>query len=314
MSEYIPDTGVMPNVPVNIDTNEKGGHNRYGNVILTLILISLIIVSIISIVMISRISKTVENTDNQLKGLAKDVSYMEDSLNHVSGTVEDILEQGCTGSSSSYEPEPYEPEPYDPDPYMMEDKPVIYLYGAEDGTKAHVELKLTDADMSVTWPEADENNKTYSWDVSADADGTIRDADGNEYSYLFWEARSYAEPSFDKGFCVAGSDTADFLKNSLSAMGLSSKEYNEFITYWLPRMQGNAYNLISFSGMDVADEYNENHKLSVSDEEGRPADSMLRVFMTWKAVEAPVDIEAQEFGGFEREGFTVVEWGGTEVK
>ncbi len=297
MSEYIPDTGVMPNVPVNVNTSEKGGKNVYANVILTLILASVIIGIIISCVMIGRISKTVENTDKQLKNLDKNVSYMEDSLNHVSRTVDDILEQGCNGSSSTYEPEPYEPDPYDP--YMMEDKPVIYLYADQDGTNAHVELELKDADMTVTWPEADENGKTYSWDVTADEDGTIRDLDGNEYSYLFWEARSYAAPSFEKGFCVAGSDTAEFLKSSLAAMGLNSKEYNEFITYWLPRMQGNAYNLISFMGMDKNDDYNEAHKLSVTDSEGRAADSVLRVFMNWKAVDAPVDIEAQEFGGFE---------------
>ncbi len=297
-----------------MNENSKGGHGTYTKVFLALILAVLTIGVIVSIVMMARISKAVENTDEQLKTITKNVSYMEDSLNHVSRTVDDILEQNCTGSTSTYEPEP---EPYEPstfDPGLMEDKPVIYLYGDKAGTKAHVELELKDAEMTVTWPKAAESGDVYSWDVTAYEDGKLLDEEGNEYSYLFWEAKAYGETSFDRGFCVAGSDTAEFLKSSLAELGLTSRESNEFITYWLPRMQGNAYNLISFSGMDAADEYNEAHKLSVTDEEGRPADSVLRVFMTWKAADAPVDMEPQEFSGFERNGFTVVEWGGTEIK
>ena len=43
------------------------------------------------------------------------------------------------------------------------------------------------------------------------------------------------------------------------------------------------------------------------------ADSLLRVFMAWKGLDKPVEVEPQELPGFERSGFTVVEWGGTEI-
>jgi hypothetical protein len=36
--------------------------------------------------------------------------------------------------------------------------------------------------------------------------------------------------------------------------------------------------------------------------------------MAWRSLEKAVDIEPQEFDGFQRSGFTVVEWGGCEVK
>ena len=39
---------------------------------------------------------------------------------------------------------------------------------------------------------------------------------------------------------VAGSDTAAFLEDALEQLGLSRAEANEFIIYWLPRMQENA--------------------------------------------------------------------------
>ena len=93
---------------------------------------------------------------------------------------------------------------------------------------------------------------------------------------------------------------------ALVAQGLSAREANEFIIYWLPRMQHNAYNLISFQ----TDAYTESAALEIN-----PApDSLLRVFMAFMPLDAPVEIEPQELVPFEREGFCVVEWGGAEIE
>ena len=88
-------------------------------------------------------------------------------------------------------------------------------------------------------------------------------------------------------------------------MGLTPREYNDFITYWVPKMQGNKYNLISFSGA----EYYEIAKLTV---DPKP-DSVIRIHMMWKALDEPVEIEPQVLPTYERKGFTLVEWGGTEL-
>lgn len=45
---------------------------------------------------------------------------------------------------------------------------------------------------------------------------------------------------------MPGSGTADFLEDALARLGLNRAEANEFIIYWLPLMQENAYNLIAF--------------------------------------------------------------------
>jgi hypothetical protein len=79
-------------------------------------------------------------------------------------------------------------------------------------------------------------------------------------------------------------------------------------------MQDNAYNIIRFEGLDPEDAYNRNCELQVTDSEGNPADSMLRVMMVWEAADAYTELKPQEFETFERNGFTVVEWGGTEIK
>ena len=43
-------------------------------------------------------------------------------------------------------------------------------------------------------------------------------------------------------------------------------------------------------------------------------DSVIRVWMSYKGLEGPVDVEEQIIETPERTGFTVVEWGGTEIK
>ena len=71
-------------------------------------------------------------------------------------------------------------------------------------------------------------------------------------------------------------------------------------------MENNAYNLISFQG----ENYTDAARLEIT-----PApDSVLRVFMAWQALDAPIEIEPQTLPTFERIGFTVVEWGGSEIK
>ena len=181
------------------------------------------------------------------------------------------------------------------------DKPVIYLYPEEE-TDVHVELELTEAELSTTYPRY--NN---GWDVTAYPDGSLLNkADVTHHKYLFWDAvNCRTRFDFSKGFCVAGSDTESFLKEKLTYMGLTEEEMNEFIVYWLPRMEHNAYNLIAFQG----DAYTNSAKLNIS-----PApDSLLRVFITYIPLEEAVDIQPQQLETFERKGFTVVEWGGSEI-
>ena len=182
------------------------------------------------------------------------------------------------------------------------DKPVIYLY-PEQETDVHVELELTEAEISTTYPKY--NN---GWDVTAYPDGTLLNkADGTHHRYLFWDAIN-CRTRFDlsKGFCVAGSDTESFLKEKLTYMGLTEDEMNEFIVYWLPLMEHNKYNLISFQ----SDAYTDSAKLNITPTPG----SLLRIFMAYFPLEEAVDIEPQRLTSFKRNGFTVVEWGGSKIQ
>ena len=179
-------------------------------------------------------------------------------------------------------------------------KPVIYLY--PEFTQ-EVEVKLDYAgELTCTYPEYKDG-----WHIVTHPNGMlVNKENGKEYSYLFWEGNAEIEYDFSKGYVIAGDDTADFLEKKLSELGLNRAEANEFIVYWLPRMQDNKYNLITFQN----EIYTEAAKLEITPK----PDSILRVFMVYKPLEEFMEIEEPTIETFHRKGFTVVEWGGTEVK
>lgn len=186
---------------------------------------------------------------------------------------------------------------------LVTDKPVIYLYPTEvQDVKVSLDF---DGQIYSTYP-AYENG----WNVTAYPDGRlINSKDKKEYSYLFWDGISDPGTSYDlsTGFVVRGEDTGRFLQEKLSQFGLTPKEYNEFIVYWMPQMQENKYNLIHFASKE---EYDDHARLTITPE----PDAVLRVFMAYEPLTAWQKVEAQEIKPFVRQGFTVVEWGGTEVK
>ena len=180
-------------------------------------------------------------------------------------------------------------------------KPVVYLY-PEEKTVVDVKLQL---DFDLTCPYPDYNGGEGWKNLETAPDGTITRS-GREYYCLYWEGDGFDKADFSKGFCVKGDETAEFLENVLAEIGLNEREANEFIIYWLPVLQQNEYNLISFQG----ENYTKAADLIVSPK----PDSVLRVFMSFKPLKEPVEIEPQAFENFERKGFTVVEWGGGPAK
>ncbi|MBQ3182411.1 MAG: hypothetical protein IJB57_01970 [Clostridia bacterium] len=182
---------------------------------------------------------------------------------------------------------------------FVDEKPVIYLYPEEE-TEVSVKLKL-DGEITCTYPKYDNV-----WSVTASPDGTLTDAEGQSYNYLYWEGITNVEYDLSKGFCIKGEDTADFLEDALEKLGLNRREANEFIVYWLPLMEHNPYNVISFQ----TDIYTDAAKLTVTPE----PNTLIRVFMAWQGSDEYISLPEQELTAPSRKGFTVVEWGGAELK
>ena len=162
-------------------------------------------------------------------------------------------------------------------------------------------VTANDGKLTCTYP-AYQNG----WTVTAMPDGTLTDEAGETYSYLFWEGKDSIAYDFSRGFVVRGEETGAFLRRTLSAMGLTPREYNEFIVYWLPLMQDNPYNLISFQ----TTAYTDAARLQISP----TPDTLIRVFMTWKPSDTPVTLSPQTLTVPVRSGFVAVEWGGTRLQ
>lgn len=179
------------------------------------------------------------------------------------------------------------------------EKPVIYLYPEQE---QEVSVRLDyDGKLTCMYPQYNDDG----WNVTAWPDGTITDENRQEYNYLYWEGDIDQEYDFSEGFCVSGEDTAKFLESALERLGLTRREANEFIVYWLPRMETNEYNLISFQN----EAYTDRARLSIEPE----PDTVIRVFMAYKPLDDYREIPGQSLTAPERSGFTVVEWGGCEL-
>ena len=176
-------------------------------------------------------------------------------------------------------------------------KPIIYFY-PETPTACSAKLTLN-GKLTCTYPAHGEKG----WEnFTAYPDGTLIFPDGKEYYALYWEGEQFADWDFSQGFCVKGEETAAFLEWALAQQGLTPREANEFIVYWLPLMQENPYNVISFQTKT----YTDGAALEIT-----PApDSLLRIFMAYYPSDTEIEIAPQTCEPFVREGFTVVEWGG----
>lgn len=143
-------------------------------------------------------------------------------------------------------------------------KPVIYLYPNER-TQVSVRLDF-DGQLTCTYPRYNDG-----WNVAAEPDGRLTDENGQTYNYLYWEGVSNQAYDLSSGFCIPGKETAAFLEQALADLGLNRREANEFIVYWLPEMEANPYNLISFQ----QEAYTESARLEITPK----PDCIIRVFM-----------------------------------
>lgn len=198
-----------------------------------------------------------------------------------------------------------EPMPETTETQLVGLKPVIYLYPE---TQMDVSVKMDiKGEILCTYPEYGEG-----WNVTAYPGGKLFDKSSERYyDYLFWEASSpFITDRFEKAACVAVEDTAAFLEEYLAAFGLNDSEIDDFISFWLPRMQGSAYNLISFPN----EEYKSWAEISVV-----PApETEIRIFMVYKPLDEAIEISEDRALTLPetpvRKGFTVVEWGGSMVE
>ncbi|MDC0257177.1 hypothetical protein OAK35_00390 [Crocinitomicaceae bacterium] len=185
---------------------------------------------------------------------------------------------------------------------ILTEKPVIYLYPQEE---RNVQVKVNPAgEFTFTYPKYENG-----WDVLASPDGKLI-VDDQSYNYLFWEASeqlSIEEIDFNTGFTVPGLDVTAFLEEKLTDAGLNGTERADFITFWGPRMASHEDVFLQFKFNEECDQFGE---LEI---EPKP-DNVYRIYVVWQPIDQlRIAPRAQEIPVMNREGFTVLEWGGQEL-
>ena len=177
--------------------------------------------------------------------------------------------------------------------------PIIYIYPKGD---MDLTIKLgNEKDLLYTYPKYKNN-----WNVRVSKDGNIYDYDTKRNYYgLYWEGIDNYKLNMNEGFVVKGKDSVKFLEEKLEILGLNEYEINEFIIYWIDKLENNEYNFISFRN-----EKDINMPLEFS----KQPDTLIRIMMDFKSIDKPIKVKEQQLTKIERTGFTIVEWGGTYHK
>ncbi|MBT3704630.1 S-layer homology domain-containing protein [Candidatus Peregrinibacteria bacterium] len=176
-------------------------------------------------------------------------------------------------------------------------KPVIYLY-PERAMEVSV-LPEPEYGVTISEPELGDG-----WEVVAYPNGSIVNLeDGSRWDYLFWEGYADLERP-EEGFLVSHDGLEKFWDAKLSYLGLNRNEIADFKEFWLEQLSDEGYYVISF--VDQA-ELDEHAPLTVA-----PApDTSIRVYFDYEVYDKPVRVKEQVLEkGADRNGFTLVEWGG----
>lgn len=188
------------------------------------------------------------------------------------------------------------------------DKPVIYCY-------APTPLSITitpdfKSNLSFSYPPT----KKGKWQVDLQKNGL--EVNHQPYPYLFWEGKSNLSDLHNpnqktEGYILKTDTLISFLENQLNAFGFNNREKTDFITYWGPRMAIHNFVLIEFMTGDAYAEHIAEMQISPQ------PDEMLQLFMLFRGFEQYPDFLSIEEPAspipLKRNGFTYVEWGGSEI-
>lgn len=185
---------------------------------------------------------------------------------------------------------------------VLIDKPVIYLY-PEKVQNFEVTVK-PEGEFTFLYPEYND-----AWKGQMSPDGKL-EIEGQSYRYLFWESNQKREklnPSTDQGFVVHSDEIMSFVENMLTDVGFNSQEKADFITYWVPRMLN--YDQI-FIKIDQDEACNQFAELNISP----VPENVQRFYISWGEYHGEIIPELPKLSKINRNGFTVIEWGGSEIQ
>lgn len=182
--------------------------------------------------------------------------------------------------------------------WSPECKPAIYLYPTE---KTTVNVQVAPKGF-LTY--TDPVYPSGGWTITAYPTGEI-DSNNKQYDYLYYESKildsEVEKPT--KGYVVTYENLANLYDTLLPQMGLNSKEVQDFKTYWNNKLPASPY---YFVGVMTEKSIDRIEPLQVSPK----PQTIVRVRLYFEALPEFKVVEEPTFGSIQRDGFTVVEWGG----
>lgn len=171
-------------------------------------------------------------------------------------------------------------------------KPAVYLYPIEDSI---IKVKLEiNGKLIQDIPEYN-----LGWEVFVTKAGIIE----NQYDYLFYEAKLKKIDLPNNGWIVKYENLDSWFETNLIKLGLNQKEKDQFKDYWLKELPKSNYYQIKL----LEDSFlKENMDLIVSPQ----PNTLIRLNFYFKPIKENIDLPEPIIVTPQRNGFTVVEWGG----
>ena len=150
----------------------------------------------------------------------------------------------------------------------------------------------------------------YGWTVEAYPDGRLIpnakfQMPNAQYSYLYYESKIRDEeikkPS--KGWVVKSNELEDLYNEVLPKLGLNKKEAGDFSEYWLKTLPDSPYYFVGLMDKDQRD-YLEPLEVIPN------PDTSIRFSFFFEPLDQPVNVREPLIQTPERNGFTLVDWGG----
>ncbi len=183
-------------------------------------------------------------------------------------------------------------------------KPAVYLYPQR---KQLVNVKVyPKGQLSFTDPPYDFDK---GWTVEADLDGRLLNFTENlspiNQGYLYYESKIRDEEIEKpvKGWVVRFGKLEQLYNDVLPKLGLNRKEASDFKEYWLKTLPQSPYYFIGLMDKSQRD-YLEPLEVTPS------PDTSIRFSLYFEPLDQPIVVEEPEINTPERNGFTLVDWGG----
>ena len=183
---------------------------------------------------------------------------------------------------------------YECDTCIVAYKPNIYIYPKEQ-IQLFVKLDFPMGGKIITSiPEYGTG-----WNITVDTNGLI----DNTYSYLFYESTQPDIWQKDYGWIAKTDELEPFFRKNMADYGFTSREIDDFINYWIPRLNNYSFYSIYPQTKQLIEKV---IKLDLS----KKPDNLLRLFYVVKGHNKLQEkLLEPTIADFNRDGYFVTEWG-----